>query len=73
MCAKISIDNNMVARISSEFQKNGAVIDALHISNVGKWDGKYVDGVSESAVAKDANNAVIPPTSVIRHWGPIRA
>lgn len=59
--AKLGINNNMAARIRSEFEKHGEVIDGWHIGNFEKWDDQYVAGVFQSAVLKDVNNTVITP------------
>ncbi len=59
--AKLGINDNMAARIRSEFEKHGEVIDGWHIGNFEKWDDQYVAGVFQSAVLKDVNNTVITP------------
>lgn len=59
--AKLGINDNMAARIRSEFQKHGEVIDGWHIGNFDKWDDQYVAGVFQSAVLKDVNNTIITP------------
>ncbi|HFE6695568.1 TPA: hypothetical protein ACF91M_002991 [Salmonella enterica subsp. enterica serovar Newport] len=59
--AKLGINDNMAARIRSEFEKHGEVIDGWHIGNFEKWDDQHVAGVFQSAVLKDVNNTVITP------------
>ncbi len=59
--AKLGINDNMAARIRSEFEKHGEVIDGWHIGNFDKWDDQYVAGVFQSAVLKDVNNTIITP------------
>ncbi|MEW9659594.1 hypothetical protein AB3H12_07015 [Escherichia coli] len=59
--AKLGINDNMVARIRSEFEKHGEVINGWHIGNFEKWDDQHVAGVFQSAVLKDVNNTVITP------------
>lgn len=51
----------MAARIRSEFEKHGEVINGWHIGNFEKWDDQHVAGVFQSAVLKDVNNTVITP------------
>ncbi|KLG03081.1 hypothetical protein YA49_21965 [Enterobacter cloacae subsp. cloacae] len=36
--AKLGINDNMAARIRSEFEKHGEVINGWHIGNFEKWD-----------------------------------
>lgn len=59
--AKLGINDNMAARIRSEFEKHGEVIDGWHIGNFEKWDDQHVAGVFQSAVLKDTNNIIITP------------
>lgn len=59
--AKLGINDNMAARIRSEFEKHGEVINGWHIGNFEKWDDQHVAGVFQSAVLKDVNNTVITP------------
>ncbi|ELW7491585.1 hypothetical protein QLI57_000135 [Salmonella enterica] len=59
--AKLGINDNMAARIRSEFEKHGEVIEGWHIGNFEKWDDQHVAGVFQSAVLKDVNNTVITP------------
>lgn len=59
--AKLGINDNIASRLRAEFQKHGEVIDGWHIGNFEKWDDQYVAGVFQSAVIKDANNAVVIP------------
>ncbi|WP_410743261.1 hypothetical protein [Citrobacter freundii] len=59
--AKLGINDNMAARIRSEFEKHGEIIDGWHIGNFEKWDDQHVAGVFQSAVLKDVNNTVITP------------
>ncbi|HGV0271585.1 TPA: hypothetical protein ACNFRD_001457 [Citrobacter freundii] len=59
--AKLGINDNMAARIRSESEKHGEVIDGWHIGNFEKWDDQHVAGVFQSAVLKDVNNTVITP------------
>ncbi|HHA1904120.1 TPA: hypothetical protein ACOED1_004959, partial [Enterobacter kobei] len=59
--AKLGINDNMAARIRSEFEKHGEVIDGWHIGNFEKWDDQHVAGIFQSAVLKDTNNIIITP------------
>ncbi|MCM7067450.1 hypothetical protein M8O16_06985 [Enterobacter hormaechei] len=59
--AKLGINDNMAARIRSEFEKHGEIIDGWHIGNFEKWDDQHVAGVFQSAVLKDTNNIIITP------------
>lgn len=59
--AKLGINDNMAARIRSEFEKHGEIIDGWHIGNFEKWDDQHVAGVFQSAVLKGVNNTVITP------------
>lgn len=59
--AKLGINDNLAARIRSEFEKHGEVINGWHIGNFEKWDDQHVAGVFQSAVLKDVNNTVITP------------
>ncbi|MGX5099820.1 hypothetical protein [Enterobacter cloacae] len=59
--AKLGINDNIAARIRSEFEKHGEVINGWHIGNFEKWDDQHVAGVFQSAVLKDVNNTVITP------------
>ena len=59
--AKLGINDNMAARIRSEFEKHGEVINGWHIGNFEKWDDQHIAGVFQSAVLKDVNNTVITP------------
>lgn len=67
--AKLGINDNMAARIRSEFEKHGEVIDGWHIGNFDKWDDQYVAGVFQSAVLKDVNNTIITPVLVTHLYG----
>ncbi|WP_407220895.1 hypothetical protein [Enterobacter sp. CPE_E1214] len=58
---KLGINDNMAARIRSEFEKHGEVIDGWHIGNFEKWDDQHVAGIFQSAVLKDTNNIIITP------------